>query len=142
MTDFKLTVRQQQFASKHHKVLEDFLKSRRLSRDDFYDVVVFQFLRAVKEYDEREDLKQYSFNSIAKKRMYSALGHYFTEQRRKKENMVVLSLDYPLAYESGLTFGDIIADERTNVCEEVCEKLSRLPRKNRLLYISQTVTVK
>ncbi len=138
MTSVRLTEKQRQFAEDNHKVLEDFLQYRKLPMEEFYDVIVFWFLRAVQQYDEREDLRQYSFKTIAVNHMRSALGHYFENQKRQRENGVVLSLDYPLAQNSNMMFGDIIADERVNVCEEVCEKLSRTPMKYELLHISQS----
>ena len=136
--EFKLTERQKQFASDNHHVLEDFLRYRKLPYSEFYDVVVFRFLLAVKQYDEREDLKQYSFNTIAKNHMRSALGNYFKKQKRQMKNVTLLSLDYPLADCEHLTLGDTIADERVNVCEDVCRKLSR--ENYRLLHISQPST--
>ena len=61
MTVTKLTEGQKRFAEEHHEVLESFLKYRSLPFDEYYDIVVFRFLRAVQQYDEREDLKKYSF---------------------------------------------------------------------------------
>lgn len=81
MTEFRLTERQQRFAEEHHKVLEDFLRYRGLPFDEFYDVVVFRFLRAVKQYDENAALRQYSFNTIAKNHMRSALGNHYAKQK-------------------------------------------------------------
>ena len=141
MEDFRLTERQRKFAEEHHYVLEDFLKYRGLPWDEFYDVVVFRFLRAVKQYDERDDLRKYTFNTIAKYHMRSALSNHFAHLKRQNKNVQVLSLDYPTSYNSGLTLGDCIADERVNICEEVCEKLSRRPKRYRLLHISNPAKV-
>ena len=136
MMDFRLNERQKRFAEENHKVLEDFLKYRGLSQDEFYDVVVFRFLRAVKQYDEREDLRKYQFETIACNHMRSALSHYFRKQKREKENFNMLSLDYPMAGNPNITFGDCIADKRVNVCEEVCEKFSRESEGHRVYHIS------
>lgn len=125
MTEFRLTERQQKFAEEHHNVLEDFLKYRGLSFDEYYDVVVFRFLRAVKQYDENAKLRRYSFKTIAGNHMRSALGNYFAQQKRQSRNIQFLSLDFPLSYTGGLTLGDTIADESVNVCEEVCNKLTK-----------------
>lgn len=138
MMDFRLNERQQRFAEENHKILEDFLKYRGLPQEEFYDVVVFRFLRAVKQYDEREDLRQYQFKTIADNHMRSALGHYFEKQKHQKENMRLISLDNPMAGNPNLTLGDCIADERVNVCEEVCEKLSREPKRRRVYHISSS----
>lgn len=61
MKDKKLTEKQRQFAADNHYVLENFLRYRGLPMDEFYDVVIFRFLKAVQQYDEREDLQKYKF---------------------------------------------------------------------------------
>ena len=76
MLDCRLNERQKRFAEEHHGVIESFLRSRGLSVDEYYDVVIFRYLRAVKQYDERDDLKQYAFSTIANNHMRSALGHH------------------------------------------------------------------
>ncbi len=133
MMDCRLNERQKRFAEEHHSVLERFLTQRGLSLDDYYDVVVFRFLRAVKQYDEREDLKRYAFSTIANHHMRSALGHHFEKERRRCNGITVLSLDYKFPG-SNLTLGDVVADERVHICDEVCEKLSHTPKKYRLLH--------
>ena len=140
MKDFQLNERQREFAERNHKVLEDFLKYRGLPQDEFYDVVVFRFLRAVKQYDERDDLKQYSFRTIANNHMRSALGGHFKKLRKQREKMQVLSLDCPISPNSNFTLSDIIADEKVDICEEVCQKLSPESKQIKgLLHISQPV---
>lgn len=140
MKDFQLNERQREFAARNHKVLEDFLKYRGLPHDEFYDVVVFRFLRAVKQYDERDDLKQYSFRTVADNHMRSALEGYFKKLRKQREKMQMLSLDYPIYENSKFMLRDVIADERVNVCEEVCRKLSPESEQIQgLLHISQPV---
>lgn len=136
MRDFKLTQRQREFAAEHHKVLENFLRYKGLPQEEFYDVVVFRYLLAVKQYDEREDLRQYQFSTIAKHHMRSALSNYFSKQKRERENFDMLSLDYSLPSNPNLTVSDIIADKNVNVCEEVCERLSREPNTVRLYPVS------
>lgn len=126
MMAISLNERQRKFAEEHHSVIEEFLNARKLPMDEFYDVVVFRFLNAVKQYDEREDLKQYAFATIANNHMRSALGNHFKKERQRMNGYRVLSLDYSFP-NSTLTLADILADESVDVCEEVCEKLSRTP---------------
>ena len=126
-----LTERQEQFLAEHHYLVEDFLKYRGLPMDEFYDVVIFRFMRAVKQYDERDDLKKYKFSTIANNAMRWALASHFGEEKSKNEG--ILSLDYQFE-DSSLTLGDIIADERVDVCGSVCEKLSRPVKRIRLLH--------
>lgn len=54
MKDKKLTEKQRQFAADNHYVLENFLRYRGMPMDEFYDVVIFRFLKAVQQYDERK----------------------------------------------------------------------------------------
>lgn len=126
MMAISLNEKQRVFAEEHHNIIEEFLNARKLPMDEFYDVVVFRFLNAVKQYDEREDLKQYAFATIAKNHMRSALGNHFKKERQRMNGYRVLSLDYSFP-NSTLTLADILADESVDVCEEVCEKLSRTP---------------
>lgn len=127
-----LTERQEQFLAKNHYLVENFLKYRGLPMVDFYDVVIFRFMRAVKQYDERDELKQYKFSTIANNAMRSALGNHFAKEKRRKKKVQILSLDYQFE-DSSLTLGDIIADDRADVCESVCKKLSRPVLKRRWL---------
>ena len=43
----RLTEEQSAFAEKHHHVVMDFLRRRWLPESEFYDVVIFRYLRAV-----------------------------------------------------------------------------------------------
>ncbi len=126
--NFRLTDAQREFAERNHHILVNFLRYRNLPQEEFYDVVVFRFLLAVKQYDEREDLKAYSFKTIAVNHMRSALSGYYA---KKKREGLVLSLDYPLS--DTMTYADSIPDSR-DMAEEVCRKLSR--RNYRLSHIS------
>ena len=46
----RLTEEQSAFAEKHHHVVMDFLRRKRLPESEFYDVVIFRYLRAVHLY--------------------------------------------------------------------------------------------
>lgn len=101
---------------------------------DFYDVVIFRFMRAVKQYDERDYLKRYKFSTIANNAMRWALMSHYGKEKAKNADVQILSLDYQFK-DSSLTLGDIIADERVDVCESVCKKLSRpVVKRRRLLH--------
>ncbi len=123
MMECRLNEGQRRFAEEYHSVLEDFLKRRGLSTDDYYDVIVFRFLEAVKQYDECENLRRYEFLDIANSLMRSALRDYRRQEQQKRAEITVLSLDYKLR-NSNLTLGDVVADINVNICDEVCEKLS------------------
>lgn len=129
-----LTEKQERFLEKYHYLVENFLKYRGLPMNEFYDVVIFRFMQAVQQYDERDDLKKYKFSTIANHAMSSALSNHFVKEKRRNKKIQILSLDYQFE-DSNLTLGDIIADERVDVCETVCEKLSRpVVKRRRLLH--------
>lgn len=60
-----LTPEQRLFAAEHHSLVYKFLKENHLSSDEFYDVVIFGYLRAVSRYFNEPELQQYSFTTIA-----------------------------------------------------------------------------
>lgn len=45
-----MTQEEREFAEQHHDLVIDFLRYKRLSIDDFYDVVIFGYLSAVQQY--------------------------------------------------------------------------------------------
>lgn len=51
-------------------------------------------------------------------------SNYFAKKKRRDEKVEILSLDYQLG-NSGMTLGDVIADESVDVCETVCKKFSQ-----------------
>jgi RNA polymerase sigma-70 factor (ECF subfamily) len=117
--DRSLTLEEQTFAAEHHDLVHRYLRQRHLSEDDFYDVVIFRYLRAVRQYLERESLRQYAFSTIAYHAMDSSVGHYYESRNRKKHKATVLSLDYPMGGNETLRFGDTVADARVDIDAEV-----------------------
>ena len=105
----KLTPEEQAFAAEHHHLVSQFLKDKRLSEDEYYDVIIFRYLHAVQLYLERPWLAKYSFKTIAYQNMRSALGHHYAAQMRKKRYASVLSLDMPLWEGSSLSLSDTVA---------------------------------
>ena len=93
MNEIALTVEQQKFAADHHGLVYSFLNSRRLSEDDFYDIVVFGYLRAVKRYSDEPKARQYAFSTIAWREMVQSLSNYYKSLTRQKRQAYVISLD-------------------------------------------------
>lgn len=131
MKDFMLTEEQRRFAEEKHDVVVKFLNDRELLSDEYYDVVVFGYLKAVKLYDEQNDLKANAFEEVAISYMNKAINNHFSKLKREAQNVTVLSLDYPVG-RTGLTFGEVMPDKNVDVCKEVCRKLSRAGRRYRL----------
>lgn len=85
--DVPLTDEQAAFAAEHHdKTVYGFLGRRQLPADEFYDVIIFGYLKAVRDYLTRGDLRKYAFATIAKQDMRSALSCYLNAQKRPCRN--------------------------------------------------------
>ena len=132
MKGTKLTERQRLFATEHHNVLEEFLAKRGLDYDDYYDVVVFKFLKAVKQYDEIERLRKQTFEDIAVSLMQIAVDNHRRALKAERENVFVLSLDYMPKNRDGLLFSERISDETTDIWDIVCDRLDTNPYQHTL----------
>lgn len=93
MNEITLTLEQQKFAADHHALVYSFLNSKRLCEDDFYDVVIFGYLRAVKRYSDEPKARLYAFSTVAWREMGQSLSDYYKSQSRQKRKAYVISLD-------------------------------------------------
>ena len=118
----KLTDAQRDFAADNHDLLLQYLRVKGLSEDEFYDIAVFGYLKAVQIYNQQPELQAYSFKTIAYKRMYAAIWNYFRSLRAAKRNAEVLSLDYSDA--GGVRLSEQVASDTPAVYEyaEIREK--------------------
>jgi RNA polymerase sigma-70 factor (ECF subfamily) len=105
-----LTAEQSAFASENHHVLMNYLKSKRLKADEYYDILVFGYLEAVCTYLERPDLRgQYTFEAIARQTMNFDLIDYYRSKYRKKN-----SHKYNVSLNSAVSYGEYdISPEET-----------------------------
>lgn len=87
-----LTPEQCLFAAEHHDLVYKFLRKKQLSVDEFYDVVIFAYLRSVRCYLTEPRLKQYSFTTISWRLMNGAVSNYYRSKKTAKHNALVLSL--------------------------------------------------
>lgn len=88
-----MTIAEQEFATQNHNLVFSFLNENNLDETDFYDVIIFGFLKAVKNYLTNTRLHQYTFSTIAFKEMRSSLSKHYEEQNRKKRKATTVSLD-------------------------------------------------
>ena len=65
----KLTVKESAIAAENHYLINQFLEANNLPEDDYYDVVVFGYLKAVKSFTKNENL---SLKTEAMKEMNAA----------------------------------------------------------------------
>ena len=99
LCEVPLTKEQQEFAAEHHGLVYKFLNDNHLSEDEFYDVVIFPYLTAVRDYCNSSSAQKYSFSTIAMRQMKFRLCDYFRAQERHKRNAEILSIHLsPVSY--------------------------------------------
>ena len=127
------TKEEQRFAEENHDLVYAFLNEKKLSEDEYYDVVVFGYLRAVQEYCATTRLDKYKFSTLAWKRMQHTLMDYYKYLSKEKRNAVIVSFDEPIDDEDGLTLEDLLPyeDLMTELKEELLmhELVRHLPSR-------------
>lgn len=78
------------FATNNIEVVYQFLSWYGLNYDEFYDVIIFGYLRAVQIYIDRQD---HCFKCIAWNQMKGELSNQFRMMKSKKRAAVVLDID-------------------------------------------------
>lgn len=111
----QLTDTQRELADRNHELVLQYLSRKGLREDEYYDIAVFGYLRAVQVYDQKPELQKYSFQTIANKRMYAALWNHFRSLRAAKRTADVLSLNAPSA--NGLELAEHFAADTPPVYE-------------------------
>lgn len=99
--DIPLTPEEVNFAAKNHNLVFGFLHQYNLSENDYYDVVIFGYLRAVKRYFTRISLRKYSFSTIAWSCMRADLVNFHKALATGKRSAEVISIQTDL-YFNGL----------------------------------------
>lgn len=106
-----LTLEEQDFAAENHYLVRKYLNIRKLPYDDWYDVVIFRYLRSVKRWFALPDLHKHSFEIVAFYAMKSAIGH---EQEKQKRRIQTISLDEVIPGTEGMTYADTVTYENLN----------------------------
>lgn len=91
-----LTNFEQKFATKNHNLVYCFLHRYGYSLENYYDVAIFGFLKAVQIYNRREDLRnKYDFPFISWQYMRVEIGNHFRMEDavKRKPSGTVVSLD-------------------------------------------------
>lgn len=107
MSDIPLTPEQRLFAAENHDLVYAFLNSKHLPENDFYDVIIFGYLDAVRRYFTTSRLQQYSFGTVAWGGMQGALANYRRSLHRHKRTATVISIHLP-TYDNGLPLEETI----------------------------------
>ncbi|MCU7380471.1 hypothetical protein OBO34_19345 [Clostridiales Family XIII bacterium ASD5510] len=100
-----LTSTEQDFAEKNHDAVLWYLTRHKLDFEEYYDVAVFGYLKAVKNWFTRPDLRRYSFNTIARQAMFGYISNYW---HCKERRIKTISLDAPHGKDENVALMDII----------------------------------
>ena len=84
---YPLTYQQRAFAAKHHRLVYKFLSEKCFPVDEYYDVVIFGYLRAVRRYFTEPKLRKYRFSTIA----WSCMRADFVNYLKKAKHTVELT---------------------------------------------------
>lgn len=91
-----LTAEEKKAAEENHNLVYDFLHRHGYSLEDYYDIAIFGFLKAVQVYSRREDLRnKYAFPFISQQYMRSEIGNHcrMKDAKKRKPSGTLVSLD-------------------------------------------------
>lgn len=106
-----LTAEEAQFAADHLSLVYWFLNKHGLNENEWFDVVIFGYMMAVKKYVSIPDLKQYSFTTTAYKAMSSAVSN---ERKNQEKQIKTVSLYDPAPGTDDLVYADMVTAENLN----------------------------
>ena len=107
LCEVPLTKEQQDFAAEHHGLVYKFLNDNHLPENEFYDVVIFPYLKAVQDYCNSASAQKYSFSTIAIRLMKFRLSDSFRAPSRRKRNTEVISIHLGL-YSDGVPLEEVL----------------------------------
>lgn len=108
MCEMPLTEEQKEFATEHHGLVYKFLNTNYLPEDEYYDIVIFGYLKAVRDYLTRPALQRYSFATIGWKGMMNSLSNHYKKQNCQKRKADIISLNMCL-YDDGPPLEEVIS---------------------------------
>ena len=136
-TDRPLTKEEKIFAEKNHNLIYGFLHKRGYSIEEYYQIAVFGFLKAVEIYHRKPDIaEKYDFPYVAWQYMRAEINDHVKKEKANKrkstENIISLDAESDDLENLYNTIGGKLAE--TSLMEnvaiyEVMEKLSEIQQK-------------
>lgn len=131
-----LTEIEKRQAEEHHGLVYSFLHRHRYSIEEFYNIAIFGYLKAIQTYNRREDLKgKYQLAFICEQYMRAEIKDHFRVQnaQKRKPTETIVSLDANYTETDNLynlVGGKSIEDEliESELLEELLENLSEVQR--------------
>lgn len=93
-SEIPLTPEQRVFASENYALVFQFLKENRLDEAEYFDIVIFGYLRSVVRYFTEPTLHKYAFSTIAWQAMSGELANHKRKlkHRLSEDDLISLSL--------------------------------------------------
>lgn len=125
-TDRPLTEEEREYAAEHHGLFFKYMRNMKLDPEEWYDLLIVDYLQAVKKYFSRPELHKYGFHIILFKRLDAAYQNYFkakNAQKRMPEGGLC-SLDYVVEESNGREhrIESWFTDHKTNIEKQVIFK--------------------
>lgn len=128
---------EKKFAEEMHNLIYKYLREHGYNIEEYYDVALFGFLKAVQVYHRKEKSKgNYDFSYIAKQYMRAELSNQRKNDNRKKRKPleIIISLDADYIEEENYhncIGGKSVEDEvmESEALKEILEILSDIQRK-------------
>lgn len=118
------TAKEKEFAEENHDIIYKFLRTHGYSIEEYYNIVVFGYLKAVQNYLSRDDLmRNYCFSVIASNCMRREIGNYVRDMNRQKRKPLesILSLDAIYKEEYTDSLYNIVAGDKKSIESEFIE---------------------
>lgn len=96
MTDSKrLTAEERTFAEQNLGVVYMYLKMKGYDLEEYFDIAIFGYLKAVQLYMRKPELRRYKFSTIAQHQMFAEIHREWTDRNRmkRKEDIPAVRLD-------------------------------------------------
>lgn len=120
---YVLTEEEQDFAIKNHDNIYKFLNSQRLDIETYYDVVVFGYLKAVRDYCRKESARKYTFSACATRSMNDCLFKFWRAEsaQMRKPDAPAISLDADISdgENKAMSLVDVVADKHNSIDDYV-----------------------
>lgn len=131
-----LTEMEKRMAEENHNLVYSFLHRHGYSIEEFYNVVIFGYLRGIQVYNRREDVrKKYQLAFICERYMSVAVGNYFRSKNAQKRKPMEITVSLDINYAEtdniyNLVGGKSVEDEvlESKQVDEMMENLSEVQR--------------
>ena len=102
-TDRPLTAEEREFAAEHHGLIYRYMKNMKLDPEEWYDLLIVDYLQSVKRYFSNPQLHVYGFVPILFRRLDAARQAHFKAIKAKKRMPEggLCSLDYAFEESNG-----------------------------------------